>query len=272
MNQRRGARWRSGRCLLLGGMALLVAACTTADDDTRDYLQADWLANWAERNKLLDERKIHWLRNFHVTRLPVYTEVVAERFPVTVEPRVAILTLTGGAGGESLAAAELARLDAFIGAYLSRGHGRLTIAVPGTGAESERALARGRGAVARALERGLRETEVVLKVETSGNGAMDRIVASYETFDVRVPVCGDWSKESSHDLTNSIHSNFGCSMQRDFALMVANPADLVAMRAPGLHDTGRSDVVIGLYRAGEPTGAERSEEEKAVLSTVGTAE
>ena len=51
--------------------------------------------------------------------------------------------------------------------------------------------------------------------------------------------------------------------------MVANPADLVAMRAPAPHDAGRSSTVLGLYREGKVTGAERAGEERAVLSAIG---
>lgn len=265
-----GARWRHGRRLmLLGGLALLTVACTTADDDVADWFHVDWLANYTEKHQLLGEGKVAWLRNFRVKRLPVYTEVTAERFPVTVEPRVAIFTIPGAAADVALSAADRTRLDAFIGAYLTRGHGQLTIAVPGTGDAEYQAIDRGMVIVDHALSRGLREDEIVLRVETAPAGAKNQIVASYETYDLRVPVCGDWSKESSHDLTNTVHSNFGCAVQRDFALMVANPADLVAMRAPAPHDTGRSNVVIGLYRAGKPTGAKRAAEERAALADIG---
>ena len=262
-------RWGNGRRVLVVGVALLLAACgwTTAEDDTADYVHVDWLADWGERNEVFNEATVAWLRTARVERLPVYTEVVAERFPVTVEPRVAILTLAGN--GEATSATEMAKFDRFITAYLTNGHGQLTIAVPASGNAKEQALATGRRIVERALERGLRETEVVMRIEDSGGAARLRIVASYETFDVRVPVCGDWSKESSHDVTNTVHSNFGCATQRNVAVMVANPADLVTMRAPGLGDTPRRIVILGKYRAGEPTGAKRAEEEKAQITVIG---
>jgi len=238
-------RRRYGRRLSLAGVALLISACTTAEMDPADFLSP-----------------------VGVQRLPVYTEVVAERYPVTVEPRVAILTLAGdGAVGS---ATEMAKLDRFVTAFISNGHGRLTVAVPVNGGSEEQALADGRMVVDRAKARGIRDEEVELRTESSGGAAMKRIVVSYETYDVRVPVCGDWSKESSHDLTNTVHSNYGCSTQRNTAIQVANPGDLLAMREPGPRDTGRSSVVIGKYRAGDTTGAVRSVEEQAALAAVGT--
>ena len=54
--------------------------------------------------------------------------------------------------------------------------------------------------------------------------------------------------------------------------MVANPADLVAMRKPGPHDTGRASVVLQKYRAGEPTVAKRAGEEKLQLSVIGVSQ
>ncbi len=270
MVERDGARrWHNGRRLLLIGVAVLLAGCgwTAPEDDTADYVHLDWLADWGETNDVFNEAQLRWLRTARVEHLPVYTEVMNERFPVTIEPRVAILTLAGN--GEAMSAAEIVKLDGFVTAFLTNGHGRLTIAVPATGAGREQALANGRRIVDRAMERGLSETEVELRVESSGGAAKSRIVASYETFDVRVPVCGDWSKEPSHDVTNTVHSNYGCSVQRNFAIMVANPADLVAMRKPDTHDAARNSVVIQKYREGEPTGAKRASEESVSLSVIG---
>ena len=97
-----GARWRHARRLtLLGGLALLTAACTTAEDDAADWFHVDWLANYTEKHQLLGEGKVAWLRNFRVKRLPVYTEVTAERFPVTVDCRPTSTRLTRSTLGVS---------------------------------------------------------------------------------------------------------------------------------------------------------------------------
>ncbi len=223
------ARWHRRLPIVCTAAALLAAGCTTPN---MQFLPAD----------------------------PTY---VSERHPVSVENSVATLVLSGAAGAERLAPAEIARLDGFVAGYISGGHGRLMVTVPGAGAGQKRALARGKRIVDRVLARGARRSEVMLGVEAAESSAGGAIVVSYEKFVVRVPECGDWSKESSHDITNTIYSDFGCATQRSLALMIANPADLIAPRGGGLRDPVRSSLVVQLYRAGEVTLAERAEVEEA---------
>lgn len=227
-------RWRHRWYLACAGAALLAAGCTTPD---MQFLPAD-------------------------------SSDARQHYPVLVENSVATLALPGAAGAEQLTPAEIARLDGFVAGYLSGGHGQLVVTVPGADAGQERVLARAKRIVDRALGRGLRNAEVMLRVETIESNAGGAVVVSYEKFIVRVPECGDWSKESSHDITNTIHSNFGCATQRNVALMIANPADLIAPRTAGLRDTVRSNLVIQLYRAGEVTLAERAAVEEAEAADV----
>jgi type IV pilus biogenesis protein CpaD/CtpE len=62
---------------------------------------------------------------------------------------------------------------------------------------------------------------------------------------------------------NLPHTNYGCSYQRNFGLMLADPGDLLASEGDAYVDAQRSDLMIGLYRAGQPTGAELPESEPA---------
>ncbi len=223
------ARWHRRLHIVCAAAALLAAGCTTPN--------------------------IHFL--------PADPSDARERHPVSVENSVATLVLSGAAGAERLAPSEIARLDGFVAGYISGGHGRLMVTVPGADAGQKRALARGKRIVDRALGRGVRESEVLLGVDATESSDGAPIVVSYEKFVVRVPECGNWSKESSHDITNTVYSDFGCATQHSLALSVANPADLILPRGAGLRDTVRSNLVIQLYRSGEVTLAERAEVEAA---------
>ena len=224
-----GKRWRRGWRALPGSLVLLAAACTMPYID---------IGNISE-----------------------YSSDLRVQHPISVERSVATLTLAGAAGGVALSATEIARLNGFVGDYIANGHGQLVVTVPTT--DREQALTKAKRIVDHALDRGLRSGEVSLRVATAESSDRVEIVLSYDTILVRLPECGDWSKESSHDMTNSVHSNYGCATQRNFALMIANPADLVAPRIIGLRDAARSNLVIQLYRAGEVTIAERAAVEQA---------
>jgi type IV pilus biogenesis protein CpaD/CtpE len=48
--------------------------------------------------------------------------------------------------------------------------------------------------------------------------------------------------------------------------MVEDPADLLHPRAEDPRDSGRRDTVMEAYRAGDPTHAERSSDERVTIS------
>ncbi|MFQ5784599.1 MAG: CpaD family pilus assembly lipoprotein [Alphaproteobacteria bacterium] len=209
-----GTRWL-GRLLTLCGAALLVAACTTPD--------------------------------LRLSPRPPQTATPRSTFPVAAVSGIASLSLAGASGSEQLTSAELTRLDAFIQGFRSNGRGQLTVAVPAGGNETT-ALARGRQIVERATARGLQPDEVLLRLDT-GAGSGGQLVASYESFTAVVPECGDWSKESSFDPYNTDHGNYGCSIQRGAAQIIANPADIAHMRAAGSSDVQRNNAAIQKYRS-----------------------
>lgn len=186
--------------------------------------------------------------------------------PIFVDSEVTTLTVKGGGlgdrGGEFDASA-LTELDGFLAGYLAHGSGPLDIAVAlGEGGRSS--LVHETEAIAKyALARGiLRGNLNIRAVEPSEDG--EAIMLNYERFTVRLPECGDFSKASPYNPRNTPHSNFGCATQRNFGLMVANPADLVGMTTFGPRDATRSALVIRAYRQGDATQSEYN------LSTTGT--
>jgi pilus assembly protein CpaD len=63
---------------------------------------------------------------------------------------------------------------------------------------------------------------------------------------------------------NRLPPYFGCAVVRNFGLMLAEPADLIAPRPAGDRDATRSDVIVRKYRAGEPTGAKGAQDEREI--------
>ena len=222
-------RWR--RLCVLCGLGLILAACTTAE--------------------------------MRLGGLPVFSEDYRQRHPFAVESVRATLNLPGAEGAERLTSGELRRIDGFVAAYMAERRGQLMISVPGAAADDARVLGRAKQIADRARQHGLPAAEVILRVATDEQEANAPVMVSYEKLVMRIPACGDWSKEASYDWTNTVHSNFGCSMQRGVGLMIADPGDLARPRQAGLRDAVRSNTIIQLYRAGEVTGAARAEAEEA---------
>ncbi len=70
---------------------------------------------------------------------------------------------------------------------------------------------------------------------------------------VRLPECGDFTKNTGYNYRNVAHSNWSCATQRNFGAMLANPADLTGAAAFGTRDAARTTQVVRDYRAGRST-------------------
>ncbi len=225
---------------MVGGVVFMVGACTTPEFDFDEFVAGG------------------------VPATPASAVTPQERYPITVEAAHTAIELSGRDGSERLTATEIRRVDAIVAAFTAESRGQLVISVPGGAATDARALGRAKQIADRAKRRGLTGSRILLRVDTDDQRADGPVVISFETLVVIVPVCGDWSKESSHDPMNIDHYNFGCALQRNIGLMIADPADLIAPRTAGLRDTARSNIVIQQYRTGRVTGAARAAAERAV--------
>lgn len=82
---------------------------------------------------------------------------------------------------------------------------------------------------------------------------MARVVVSRMHADV--PGCPDWSRPSQPEFMGSTMSNYGCATNRNLAMMVADPQDLIEGRESiGPVDPRTSANAIKTYRGKVPTG------------------
>ena len=207
------------------------------------------------------------LNIFEFAAIPPDARTPQDRFPLSVESARTAIELSGRDGSERLTATEIRRVDEIVTAFTAESRGQLVISIPGAAATDARVLGRAKQIADHARRRGLTASRILIRVDTDDQRANGPVVISFETLVVRVPECGDWSKESSHDVTNTDHSNFGCALQHNIGLMIADPADLIAPRTVALRDTARSNIVIQQYRTGRVTGAARAAAERATAIT-----
>ena len=226
---------------MVGGMVFMVGACTSPEITFEKFLTGG------------DE----------IAETPLSAMTPQERYPITVEAVRTAIELSGRDGSERLTATELRRVDEIVTAFAADSRGQLIISVPAAASTDPRILGRAKQIADHAKRRGLTSSRILLRVDTGDQRANGPVVISFETLVVRVPECGDWTKESSHDTMNADHGNFGCALQRNIGLMIANPADLLEPRTVDLRDTARSNFVIQQYRAGQVTGAARAATEQA---------
>ncbi len=156
-----------------------------------------------------------------------------------------------GNGQEQLSPAEAQRLQAFVQRD-QIGYGDRVI-LPGA-----------RGPTPQATQTAQRQTDAVaaqlrrmgLTVSREAPPATPTAPANQITVVVAravvtPPPCPNWSKSPAFDPTNTAGANFGCANAYNFALMVADPNDLLTGRTPGPADGEQQAASINRYRAGK---------------------
>ena len=70
-----------------------------------------------------------------------------------------------------------------------------------------------------------------------------------------VPNCPNWSRPSNPDFDNRNMPNFGCGVNTDLAMQVANPEDLVhGQEGAQINDTRTASKAVIYYRSQPPSG------------------
>lgn len=176
------------------------------------------------------------------------------RHPVTVDAVTASLTLGASAGDAVLAAEESNRLDRFVADYERRGEGVIDVSVAAAGPDDRAAAAYGRTLVGELARRGVGADKVGLRLMAAAPG-QPRAQLTYRQYVARLPECGVFSSSTTFDAANAQTPNFGCAIERNIGLMVANPRDLDRMRPADEVEAARSSDVLAKYRRGEATGS-----------------
>jgi pilus assembly protein CpaD len=183
-----------------------------------------------------------------------FVEDYRERFPIVVQRETPVLLVTFVPNRAELAAEESARLDAFLAGYVARNSGPLRLTAQRAAAADGLAVERLALLEGRAVAAGIPKSQVELGLAEGKPGAGDAVV-TFERYMAQVPECGDWSKNTASDWTNSPSSNFGCATQRYVGLMTADPQDLLRAQGAQSHDNAKLADTLAKYRAGAPTVA-----------------
>jgi pilus assembly protein CpaD len=198
-----------------------------------------------------------------------YVQDYRELYPIRVQTQTAALPVAFAASRTEPGSEQLARLDAFLADFRARGGSKLFITANPAGIGEAVARDRARTVERRAVALGISPAAIETRLLESPSRPGEAIV-SYEQSTVQVPECGDWSKNTAVDGTNSAGSNFGCATQRYIGLMAADPADLVRPREYEGHDGQRTVDVMQKYRTGRQTGAAPPVGQPATSQSFGT--
>jgi pilus assembly protein CpaD len=188
-----------------------------------------------------------------------------DRFPIEVQERTEFLEINVQGGG--LAPADQGRVMGFLDAYRREGSGPMVVTVP-TGSANAAAAAQG-GAQARAMleQYGLLPAQIVGGPYDATGDQSAPLILAYRSYTAIAPDCPPiYTFQMSVTRSNDEYPGFGCTQAANLAAMVSNPADLAGPRAMDAVVAERRMIVYEKYVQGEPTGAQRTDDESGSVS------
>lgn len=187
-----------------------------------------------------------------------------ERHPIMLSKQPSTMTVHVPHRSYGLTPAQRARSIAFFRRYKAEdaGNTRLIIHAP-TGGSNEISVQHAIGELRHiASELGFSGTEIDVRTFRSGRGKAPAIRVTYQRYVAEGPDCGYWPKNLAETSKNLTYADFGCADQKNFAAMVANPADLEGPRTMTPRPSARRDQVWDKFKKGESTVADKKQDEK----------
>ncbi|MGD9783081.1 MAG: CpaD family pilus assembly protein [Hyphomicrobiaceae bacterium] len=187
----------------------------------------------------------------------------AQRHPIIVSQKPSTLNIAVHRGSRGLSPRQRAELLDFAARYRASdaGDSRLVIAAPSGGANEVSAMHAVHEVRGVLEDEGFAAASIAVEAY-SADGGNAPIRVSYLRYVAEAPECGAWPTNIGHDPGNAPYANFGCATQRNLAVQVANPADLLGPRTMTSRSSERRDVVYDKYVKGEVTTARKTEDEK----------
>lgn len=187
-----------------------------------------------------------------------------QRHPIVVSEQPANHAVRVARGSDGLSPYQRAGLVDFISRY--RGGdttGRLSVTVPSGSSNEVAALKAVADVRDIARDMGIDDSRIAVSPYRTSGERDPAIKISYSRFVAEAPECGNWPMNTGDDVRNLPHPNLGCSTQRNFAMQVANPADLLGPRTMTPTTSERRDIRWDKFNKGETTIAKKDQDEKA---------
>lgn len=179
------------------------------------------------------------------------------RHNLEVTPVVARVGVEFAKDETSVPAAAAVELEKYFAAYLRSGRGLIEMTAYEDGSTASILRDRIASMEAFARDQGVRRSEVSGRIGEARNDGRSLVEIAFRSHVVRVPECGDWTRDNLQSFDNAQLRNFGCATNANLGKMVADPGDLVRRRDASDPDTPSVLRVIGRHQAGEtPSSAD----------------
>jgi pilus assembly protein CpaD len=218
-----------------------------------------------------------WLANCKTTEtadtIP-YPYDYKQRHPITLQEGKRTVELFVGNRGAGLTPAQRSTIGGFAYNWHRDAVGGVEIRAPSGG--NDRAVRETIAEIRTVLvEAGVPQRAITARtLRQADPSQLTPIVLVYPRMTATAGQCGRWPNDlgpgaGMEYFTNEPYWNLGCSMQRNLASMVDDPADLVQPRGEAPAYMARRSVVLDKYRKGEDTTTQYRDTDKAKIADVG---
>jgi pilus assembly protein CpaD len=149
------------------------------------------------------------------------------RHPIGVTAETAALEVAVPPDGVAVPANQFFDVAKFARRYKAEGRGPLVVAVPHRARHSRTASESVRTVRTIVAQAGINPSRVRYYGKPNGIDGAETITLTYDRIAAVAPKCGDWSESVVRNPENLPYRNYGCATQRNLAVMVANPTDLL---------------------------------------------
>ena len=192
------------------------------------------------------------------TRVAGWTLVESsQRHPILVSQEPTTHLIRMGRGSNGLSSSQRAQLLDFVAHFRATdaGNSRLIVAVPSGGANEVSAMYAVGEIRSMLNDQGFGQASISVEAYNAEGAGEPPIRVSYMRYIAEPPQCGDWSTNLAYEPMNLPYPNLGCANQRNLAVQIANPADLLGPRTETARASDRRDQVWSKYVKGAATGA-----------------
>jgi pilus assembly protein CpaD len=166
-----------------------------------------------------------------------------ERFPIQVVDMPVKMSISANSG--KLPPGDVNRLSGFANAALEDRTTPVSVTYP---SGSTRAREASQQAVRVLVNQGVPRSIIHT---SSYNGKSDVVSLSFTRRIAATKACGDWSRNLAENVKNDPYPNYGCTLQNNFAAMVANPEDFERPRTMGPSNASGRMPGMDKYNSGE---------------------
>jgi pilus assembly protein CpaD len=177
------------------------------------------------------------------------------RHPIHVGRRTETMAVAVPTGAGGLGADQAPEIRHFLDRYKADGSGPLRVSLPNAMNDRLNAAHTFRDVKDLIREAGIPARAVVTARHQTSPELGPTLKLSYEQPAAVPPQCGDWSEDVGLNPERLPYPNHGCATQRNVALMVANPRDLVQPQAEDPRSSERRSAGWSGYTTASGVGA-----------------